>query len=100
MRGVWPFSSSSEFLGVPEDSKFPLLGVWASPSHLAQSGVATFMFQELSNYVNKIFNPMSFDLHNCLQKIWESIEISTPKVGIHLRLWGFIPSHFPTFSGA
>ncbi len=28
-------------MGVPEDSKFPLLGVWASPSHLAQSGVAT-----------------------------------------------------------
>ncbi len=37
----WPFKSSSEFSGVPEDSKFPLLGVWASPSHLAQSGVAT-----------------------------------------------------------
>jgi hypothetical protein len=37
----WPFNSSSKFLGVPEDSKFPLLGVWASPSHLAQSGVAT-----------------------------------------------------------
>jgi hypothetical protein len=37
----WPFNSSFEFLGVPEDSKFPLLGVWASPSHLAQSGVAT-----------------------------------------------------------
>jgi hypothetical protein len=37
----WPFNSSFEFLGVPEDSKFPLLGVWASASHLAQSGVAT-----------------------------------------------------------
>jgi hypothetical protein len=37
----WPFNSSSEFLGVLEDSKFPLLGMWASPSHLAQSGVAT-----------------------------------------------------------
>jgi hypothetical protein len=37
----WPFNLSSEFSGVPEDSKFPLLGVWASPSHLAQSGVAT-----------------------------------------------------------
>ncbi len=30
-------------MGVPEDSNFPLLGVWASPSHLAQSGVATKM---------------------------------------------------------
>jgi hypothetical protein len=37
----WPFNSSSDFSGVLEDSKFPLLGVWASPSHLAQSGVAT-----------------------------------------------------------
>jgi hypothetical protein len=36
----WPFNSSSEFSGVPEDSKFPLLGMWASPPHLAQSGVA------------------------------------------------------------
>ncbi len=37
----WPFNSGSESSGVPEDSKFPLLGVWASPSHLAQSGVVT-----------------------------------------------------------
>ncbi len=37
----WPLQSSSEFSRVPEDSNFPLLGVWASPSHLAQSGVAT-----------------------------------------------------------
>jgi hypothetical protein len=35
-----PFNSSSEFSGVPKDSKFPFLGVWASPSYLAQSGVA------------------------------------------------------------
>jgi len=27
--------------GVPEDSKFPLLGMWVSSSHLTQSGVAT-----------------------------------------------------------
>jgi hypothetical protein len=39
----WAFNSSSEFSGVLEDSKFPLLGVWASPSHLAQSGVATVL---------------------------------------------------------
>jgi hypothetical protein len=37
----WSLQSSSEFLGVPEDSKFPLLGVWVSSSHLPQSGVAT-----------------------------------------------------------
>ncbi len=37
----WPLNSSFKFLGVPEDSKFPLLGVWVSSSHLTQSGVAT-----------------------------------------------------------
>ncbi len=42
----WPFNLSSEFSGVLEDSKFPLLGVWASPSHLAQSGVATRLVEE------------------------------------------------------
>ncbi len=30
-------------MGVPWDSNFSLLGVWASPSHLAQSGVATII---------------------------------------------------------
>jgi len=40
-RCFWPLQSSSEFSGVPEDSKSPLSGVWVSSSHLAQSGVAT-----------------------------------------------------------
>ncbi len=35
----WPLQLSSEVLGVPEDSKFPLLGVRVSSSHLPQSGV-------------------------------------------------------------
>jgi hypothetical protein len=52
-RCFGPFNLSSEFSGVPKDSKFPLLGVWASPSHLAQSGVAT---------------PITLDAHNFLCK--------------------------------
>jgi hypothetical protein len=40
-KGFWPLQSSSEVVRVPEDSKFPLLGVWVSSSHLPQSGVAT-----------------------------------------------------------
>jgi hypothetical protein len=35
---------------------------------------------------------MGFDLCNRFMKIWESIEILTPKVGAHLGAWGFIPS--------
>jgi hypothetical protein len=37
---------------------------------------------------------MSFDCYNRLLKIRESIGTSTPKMGVHLGLWGFIPSHF------
>jgi len=37
----FPLLSSFEIAGVSEDSKFPLLGVWVSSSHFAQSGVAT-----------------------------------------------------------
>jgi len=48
----------------------------------------------------EIFNPMSFDPCNRPLKIWKSIRTPTPKVGAHLGGWGFIPSHFPTFSGA
>jgi hypothetical protein len=42
----WPIKSSSEVAGVPEDSKFPLLGVWVSSSHLPQSGVATTLLSQ------------------------------------------------------
>jgi hypothetical protein len=48
----------------------------------------------------EFFNPMNFDPCNRPLKIWKSIETPTPKVGIHLGVWGFIPSHFPTFSRA
>jgi hypothetical protein len=33
---------------------------------------------------------------NCSLKIWESMGSPTPKVGVHLGVWGFIPSHSPT----
>ncbi len=45
------------------------------------------------------FNPMGFDSCNCFLKIWKSIWTSTPKVGAHLGVREFIPSHSPTLSG-
>jgi hypothetical protein len=36
---------------------------------------------------------MNFDPCNCLLKIWESIGTPIPKMGVHLGVWGFIPSH-------
>jgi hypothetical protein len=43
---------------------------------------------------------MSFDPCNYSLKIQESIGSQTPKVGVHLVVWGFIPSHSPTFPRA
>jgi hypothetical protein len=50
-------------------------------------------------WCKELFNPMFFDLWNCLLKIWKSIKTPTPKVGAHLGVWGFIPSNFPTLLG-
>jgi hypothetical protein len=47
----------------------------------------------------ELFNLMSFDPCNCPMKIQESIGTPTPKVGTHLGVWGFIPSHAPTLLG-
>jgi hypothetical protein len=43
---------------------------------------------------------MGFDAYNHSLKIWKSIKTPTPKVGAHLGVWRFIPSHFPTLPGA
>jgi hypothetical protein len=43
---------------------------------------------------------MRFDPCNCSLKIWDSIETPIPKVGAHLGVWRFIPSHSPTLQGA
>ncbi len=42
-------------------------------------------------------NPMGFDPCNHFLKIWESIEIPVPKMGVHLGVWMFILtlSHTP-----
>jgi hypothetical protein len=45
-------------------------------------------------------NPMSFDLCNRSLKIRESIGTITPKVGVPLGMWRFIPSHSFALMGA
>jgi hypothetical protein len=42
---------------------------------------------------------MGFDPYNYLLKVQDSIKTPTPKVGAHLGVWGFIPSHSPTLLG-
>jgi hypothetical protein len=55
----------------------------------------------LDIYVPKAFqwykehlNPLSFDLYDCPLKIWESTKTPSPKVGVALGVWGFIPHIF------
>jgi len=43
---------------------------------------------------------MNFDPYNRPLKIQESIGPPTPKVGVHLGVWGFIPSDSLAFPGA
>jgi len=49
---------------------------------------------------SEIFNPMGFEPLNFFLKIWESIGTPTLKVGAHLGIWRFIPSHSPTLPRA
>jgi len=53
-RGVLTLQLSSEVLGVPKDSKFALLGVRVSSSHLPESGVATDMVLSCKTKINPI----------------------------------------------
>jgi hypothetical protein len=50
-------------------------------------------------WYKELFNPMGFDLYNHSLKIRKSIWSLTPKMGAHLGVWGFIPSHSPTLQG-
>jgi hypothetical protein len=50
-------------------------------------------------WYNELFNPMKFDPWNTFLKIHKSIGIPIPKMGIHLGVCEFIPSHSPTLPG-
>jgi hypothetical protein len=52
------------------------------------------------HWYKKLFNLMGFDPFDCSLKIQKFIWTPIPKVGAHLGVWGFIPSHSPTLSGA
>jgi hypothetical protein len=74
-----PFFGHNLRFKCPNGSCEPILDIYVSIS-----------FQ----WYKKIFNPMGFDPCNCSLKIWESIMTPTPKMGVHLGVWRFIPSHF------
>jgi hypothetical protein len=43
-------------------------------------------------WYKELLNQMGFDPYNRCLKIQESIETPTPEMGVHLGVWGFIPS--------
>jgi hypothetical protein len=51
-------------------------------------------------WYKELFKPMNFDPYNRPLNIQESIETPIPKVGAHLGMCEFIPSHSPTLMGA
>jgi hypothetical protein len=51
-------------------------------------------------WYKELFNPMNFDPCNRPLKIWKSIKTPIPKMRIHLKVWGFIPSHSFALPGA
>ncbi len=51
-------------------------------------------------WYKELFNPMGFDPCNFPLKIQESIGTPTPKMGVQLGVWKFIPSHSFALSGA
>ncbi len=55
---------------------------------------------KIFSMINEFFNPMGLEPCNRFLQVQESIGTPTPKVGAHLGVWGFIPSHSLTFPGA
>jgi len=50
-------------------------------------------------WYKKLFNLMGFDPCIRFLKIRESIGTPTPKMGVHVGVWRFIPSHFFALAG-
>jgi len=51
-------------------------------------------------WYKNLFNPMGFDPCNYFLKIQKFTDTPTPKVGAHLGMWRFSPSHSLAFPGA
>jgi len=69
------------------------------PKSVMQAIFDIYVPKNFQQYI-ELFNPISFDFCNRPLKIRESIGTPTFKVKVHLGVWGFIPSHFPTFPRA
>jgi hypothetical protein len=62
--------------------------------------ILNIYFSRVFQWYKELLNPMSFGPCNCLLKIQGSVGTQTPKVEVHLGVWGFILSHFFALPGA
>ncbi len=65
------------------------------PNESCESILDIYVLRSFQWY-KKLFNPLSFDPCNHFLGIRESTWTPTPKVGVDLGMWRFIPSHTPT----
>jgi hypothetical protein len=61
-----------------------------SPNGLCEPILDIYVPKDFQQY-KELFNPMGFDPYNRSLKIQKSIWTPTPKVGIHLGVWGSFP---------
>jgi len=65
------------------------------PNESCESILDIYVLRSFQWY-KELFNPLGFDPCNYSLRIRESTWTPTPKVGVDLGMWRFIPSHTPT----
>jgi hypothetical protein len=95
----WLLVVGNQIANLTPDPSFGHNLHFMSPNGLYKPISNIYILRDFQWY-NKLLNPMSSDPCNCLLKIWESIWSPIPKMGVHLGVWRFIPSHFFAFLGA
>ncbi len=89
----WPLQSSSEFLGVPEDSKLPFSGVWVATSHFLQSGVATQLHHwSWGRSATSIWTHLQFNTRQTYSASW--IHWQEYRKGVHSTFQIFNWCHY------
>jgi hypothetical protein len=106
---LWPSSKAFQWyvahhLHTNKSGKFPtLMASFGHNLHVKYSNgsckpILDIYVPRAFQWYKELFNPMGFDPCNHSLKIRKSIGIPTFKVGAHLEVRRFIPSHSPTFS--
>jgi len=94
----WLFLVDSQIVNLPPGPSFGHNLCFRCPNEQCKPILDIYVWRAFQWYKER-HKPLSFDPWNCSLKSWESTGTPSPKVGVALEVWGFIPSHFPTLSG-